>query len=402
MKEIVFSPDISNTDAVVSYTDEFELNRKMKISVPNQYTAILFADGKGVLRIAPCTDKPIWTECGKDLLDKKLRIAFVHGKSIPDILYGFGNVQVNNKRFEEAYRAGANGVCKIEIQNLTGYGRLIKAFPYGMTVTVDGIKGKLDAVIRSEGTRILSGCLTNSPVSVLEISGLVGEVEEKMRNAVIGSQIIEEMGLQITELKVCGIHVNREDMESIRTKSAKRVQVEETAAQAESSLPAEEDTAGVMQNSTPDTDGSCGGKSLIMRAAEIQSNVEKNLITTFRLPHEGTHFVIGYNEYLSLNKRDALCLPTKKEKLHILSSDGKGNPVKIEMSPLIRFMKAGLPAGEAKKAAKVWRVLNCIRHRSPENMEYLQNFFDTPGITEKKFMSDALDFYCKNGLYTKN
>ncbi len=396
MKETVFSPDIADTEVVVSYTGTFDLNRKVKIAVPNQYMAILFVDGELDQRIEPCTDRPIWRECGKDLLGKKLQVAFVRGKSIPDIPFGFGNVQVNNEHFGETYRAGANGVCKVEILNPIG--RLIKAFPHGKPVTLDSIRDKLDVTIRSEGVRILSDCLTNSPVSALKICSLVGEVDEKMRNALIGNRMIEEIGLQITELRVCGIHVNREDMERIRVKSTKREQSEETAAQEESKLPEEKDTADAMQSGT----GSRGNEFFIMKAAEIQSNVEKNLMTKFRLPHEGAHFVIGYDEYLSLNKTAALCLPEKKEKLHVLSSDGNGNPIKIEMSPLVRFVRAGLSVDDAKMAAKIWRILNCIRHRSPENTEYLQNYFDAPGMTKENFMSDALDFYCKNGLYTKN
>ena len=99
---------------------------------------------------------------------------------------------------------------------------------------------------------------------------------------------------------------------------------------------------------------------------------------------------------------DVISLPKMKEKLHVLSSDGVGNPIKIEMFPLIRFVKAGLPIGEAKKATRIWKVLNCIRHRSPGNTEYLRKFFDAPGMTVEKFMSHALDFYHKNGLYTKD
>ena len=403
LSEIIYVPEDRDGSTVISYTAPFKLDRKAKITVPHQYTALVFADGKLLLRMEPCDSKIIYRVCGKEQVGHTLQIAFVHGKAIPETLWGFGNVQVNNQRLRELYRAGANGACKVVIADISGYGRLAAAFPHGMTVTIDSIRERLNAIIGSVGVQVLGSCLANSPVSACEVSSLLGEVQNKMQVLLADNQKIKEMGLRISALTVVGLFVNWEDLESIRSRLNKPESTKEAVSPADGkSLAAGNVTAHASVEHQADD---CADETLIMKAAVIQSNVEKNLITKFQLPHEGAHFVINYDEYLRMVEAmppDVISLPNMKEKLHVLSSDGVGNPIKIEMFPLIRFVKAGLPIGEAKKATRIWKVLNCIRHRSPGNTEYLRKFFDAPGMTVEKFMSDALDFYHKNGLYTKD
>ena len=74
----------------------------------------------------------------------------------------------------------------------------------------------------------------------------------------------------------------------------------------------------------------------------------------------------------------------------------------VEMVPIVRFIKAGLPPVEAKKASDIWTVLNRIRHKSTENEAALRDFFEALGRTRKEFLTGALDFYRENGLYTKD
>ena len=404
MKEKIYVPEDSDGRVVISYTEPFRLDRKAKITVPHQYIALLFADGKRILREGPCDRKTICTMC-KEQLGHELQIAFVRAEAIPEALWGFGNVQVNNQNLREVYRAGANGVCKIGISDISDYGRLTEAFPHGRPVTIDTIREKLNAIIASVGVRILGSCLTNSTVSACEVSSLLGEVQDKMQAMLSDNARIREMGLRISALTVAGIHVNREDLESIRSRLIKDKEEPEKEA-----VPAADGNAPTSGDATAHAPAAHrtqddAGVDWVMKAAAIQSNVEENLITKFQLPHEKTRFVIDYAEYLKLAEAmlpNEVRFPRGIDKLHVLSSDRDGNPLKIEMTPLVRFVKAGLPAGEAKKAAQIWRVLNCIRHKSPENVGYLRNYFDTPGMTMENFMSDALDCYRKYGLYTKD
>ena len=113
LSEIIYVPEDRDGSTVISYTAPFKLDRKAKITVPHQYTALVFADGKLLLRMEPCDSKIIYRVCGKEQVGHTLQIAFVHGKAIPETLWGFGNVQVNNQRLRELYRAGANGACKV-------------------------------------------------------------------------------------------------------------------------------------------------------------------------------------------------------------------------------------------------------------------------------------------------
>ncbi len=213
MRETVFAPEERDGGVVVWYTDLFVLDKGMKVTVPNQYTAIVFDNEKIAFRIEPCVGRVIYKEYGKDLLGHTMRIAFVHVKAIPETLWGFGNIQVNNERLKEAYRVGANGTYQIEIAD---YGKLISAFPAGVMITVDFIKERMNALIRSVGIPVLSGCFANTTVSVFEISSLLGNIRKQMQNALTEETKLNVMGIRITALTVAGIHVNEEDLELIR------------------------------------------------------------------------------------------------------------------------------------------------------------------------------------------
>lgn len=403
MREKIYVPEDCDDRVVISYTDRFKLDKKAKITVPRQYIALIFADGERKLRVDSCDCRTICTMC-KEQLGHELQIAFVRREAIPEALWGFGNVQVNNPCLREVYRAGANGTCKIGIPSTSDYGRLADAFPYGATVTVDDIMGRLRPIIASIGVPVLSSCLTNRAVSACEVSSLLGEVQNGMQAMLSDTPKIREMGLQISVLTVAGIHVNREDLESIRSRLVKDKEEpeQETAPVADENSSASGAAAVHAPAAHRTYDGA--DEELVMKAAAIQSNVEENLITKFQLPHGRKSFVMEYAEYLRMVEAmppEERCFPMRIDKLHVIDSDRDGNPLKIEMSPLVRFVRAGMPVGEAKKAARIWRVLNSLRHKTPENREYVRDYFDAPGMTAEKFMSDALDCYRKYGLYTK-
>ena len=455
MRETVFTPDMRDSGVVVWYTEAFILDKGMKITVPNQYTAVVFDNEKIAFRVEPCVGKVIFKEYGKELLGHTMRIAFVHAKAIPETMWGFGNIQVNNERLREAYRVGANGTYQIEIAD---YGKLIGAFPTGVSITVESIKERMNALIRSVGIPILGGCFANTSVSVFEVSSLLGDIRRQMQDALAGEAKIKAMGIRITALTVAGIHVNEEDLELIR----ERINApEETEAEKETTVPTSVDISADLErfsreisgmitseiraserrtseidekiqdmfplqdNAKEDAvkeikvtaqfliDNAADDDALIAPAAMIYSNVEENLMKKFHLPHENKKFIIDYHEYLLIVDKakigDRYLLKIRRPdgtydifQPRPVSRDRNGSPVMVEMVPIVRFIKAGLPPVEAKKASDIWTVLNRIRHKSTENEAALRDFFEALGRTRKEFLTGALDFYRENGLYTKD
>lgn len=52
MKDRVFCPSLNNENVIVEYTDNFILDKKTKIFVPNQYKAVIFDNEKIAFRIS--------------------------------------------------------------------------------------------------------------------------------------------------------------------------------------------------------------------------------------------------------------------------------------------------------------------------------------------------------------
>ena len=494
MRETVFKPNMCDSDVVVWYTEAFVLDKGMKITVPNQYTAVVFDNEKISFRVEPCVGKAIFKEYGKELLGHTMRIAFVRAKAISETMWGFGNIQVNNERLREAYRVGANGTYQIEVID---YGKLIGAFPAGVSITVESIKERVNSFIRSVGISILGGCFANTSVSVFEISSLLGDIRKKMLNALTEESKIKAMGIRITALTVAGIHVNEEDLELIRdringseerktekemtvptnvnlsadlerisreisgmvtseirasecrTKEANETRMAEALEQNRAQLLDEvmaqikgkldifgksisseidekiQDMLPLQDNAKEDTvkgikvtaqfliDNAVDDDALIAPAAMIYSNVEENLMKKFHLPYENKKFIINYHEYLMIVDKAKIgdryllkiCRPDGTYDIfqpHPVSRDQNGSPITVEMVPIVRFIKAGLPPIEAKKASDIWTVLNRIRHKSAENEAALRDFFEALCRTRKEFLTGALNFYRENGLYTKD
>ena len=139
MREVIYKPTNTGDGVIVQYTDSFILDKGMKISVPNQYIAVVFDNEKISFRVEPCVGKVIFKEYGKNFLGHTMKIAFIHVTAIPEMPWGFGNIQVNNERLKEAYRVGANGAFQIKITDFT---KLMRAFSGNGEITVDDVKEK--------------------------------------------------------------------------------------------------------------------------------------------------------------------------------------------------------------------------------------------------------------------
>lgn len=72
MKEKVFCPSQKSENVIIEYTDDFILDKKSKIYVPNQYKAIVFDNEKIAFRVDSTAEKIIYKECGKEFLRASL------------------------------------------------------------------------------------------------------------------------------------------------------------------------------------------------------------------------------------------------------------------------------------------------------------------------------------------
>lgn len=213
MKELVYKPMNTGDGVIVQYTDSFILDKGMKISVPNQYIAVVFDNEKISFRVEPCVGKVIFKEYGKNFLGHTMKIAFIHVTAIPEMPWGFGNIQVNNERLKEAYRVGANGAFQIKITDFT---KLMSAFSGDGEITVDDVKEKVLSLIKTIGVELVGACFANTDVSVFEISSLVGKIREDLFEKLSKESKLADMGIKIANLTVAGVHVNEEDLELIR------------------------------------------------------------------------------------------------------------------------------------------------------------------------------------------
>lgn len=151
----------------------------------------------------------------------------------------------------------------------------------------------------------------------------------------------------------------------------------------------------------------------VLASAMIYSNVEENLIYKFNLNFQDKKFVIDYEEYLyiadtaKVNDRYLLKRYNHETGLtewltpNVLEYDEHGDPLKVEMPPVVRFIKVGLDSSDAKKASDYWTVLNKIRHKSPDNEAYLNRYFAEITMSKKEYLLSALEFFKIHGLYTK-
>ena len=86
---------------------------------------------------------------------------------------------------------------------------------------------------------------------------------------------------------------------------------------------------------------------------------------------------------------------------NVVERDGCDRPLLVEMTPIVRFLKAGLSPEDARTATVYWTIMNKIRHRSKQNEQELQILLSKEGKTGKKVLSEALKFYRAKGLCTK-
>ena len=213
MKKIILQPVTADEEVIVQFTEKTTVDKGLFVTVPNGYIAYAFIDEKPQFRLEPCEQKRM-ADYGKDILGHRCRIAFIRTKPLPAVKWGFGNVQVNNKRLKEAYRAGANGQCNTELVQPT---KLIDYFADDEDITVKRLRERILPIIRSTGTAILGNFFAGTDISVFEISAHAAAFREKLFKSLKGETAFGGMGLELKDISA-NIYVNEEDVELIRSR----------------------------------------------------------------------------------------------------------------------------------------------------------------------------------------
>lgn len=226
MKDRVFCPSLNNENVIVEYTDNFILDKKTKIFVPNQYKAVIFDNEKIAFRVEPSSEKTIYKEYGKDFLSHQMRIAFLRVKAIPDVLWGFGHIQVKNDKLNEAYEVGANGSCHV---NIVDYTKIVNSFPMGKDITIDMLQEKIRTTVNTIGTPIVSMCFANTDISVFEIDSLIGWIRKELQEGLNNDEKIKNLGIRLGEVTVAGIHVDENDLELIKNRINNILEIDDVA-----------------------------------------------------------------------------------------------------------------------------------------------------------------------------
>lgn len=204
---------LSNEDVVICSSGVIKVDKNTTITVPMNYKVVALINGKISFRIDYCNELNIVKQYGKELLKEQIEFIYILSSSIPMMSWGFGNINVNNERLKEAYRVGANGKYAVEIVDIP---KLIKNFAGKLEISSDDIREKTVAIIKANGTQVVSKYFANTTTSVFEIDSKLNEIREDLKEALKDELLFKNLGLKMTDLIVEGIHVNEEDLKIIR------------------------------------------------------------------------------------------------------------------------------------------------------------------------------------------
>ena len=213
MKEFVKISPSNIPDVIVEFSDSFELDKNVLVSVPSSYVGIIIINDKPCGRLETCNNESLYKYLGKEYLKDRIVISYIKKANLPAIPWGFGEIPVKNEKLAETYRVGANGKYYLTIKDPA---LLVKAFGTEKNITLDDISSKTKMLIKTVGKPILSKFFADTMVSVFEITSKSDEIRSLIYEAVSKEKLLKECGLELKELTVEGIHVPDEDMELIR------------------------------------------------------------------------------------------------------------------------------------------------------------------------------------------
>lgn len=212
MKKMVLEPDSREEGVLVQFTEPIVVDKALTVRVPNGFRAVVYLNERSEFRVDPTEGKRI-VEYGKQYLNATCQVAFIRDTLVPQMMWGFGLINVNNERLKEAYQIGANGKYSVEI---TEAAKLLKGLGGDSAITIDRIRDETKATIRTVGTAILGKYFANTDISVFEISAHLDEIREKLITSLKNESAFSLLGLKLRDLTVDGIHIPEEDLELIR------------------------------------------------------------------------------------------------------------------------------------------------------------------------------------------
>ena len=212
MKKVVLEPISHDEGVLVQFTDEVIVDKSLAFKVPNGFRAVVYLNEKSEFRIDPTVGKRL-VDYGKQYLNAICRVAFIRDTLVPQIMWGFGNINVNNERLKEAYRIGVNGKYSVEIIEAV---KLLKGLGGAKEITLDRIREETISTIRTIGTAILGKYFANTDISVFEIAAHQQEIREQLISSLKNETAFAVLGLKLRDLTVDGVHIPDEDLEQIR------------------------------------------------------------------------------------------------------------------------------------------------------------------------------------------
>lgn len=204
-----------NKDYLVQFSNRYVLDKALTLTVPRGYVAIVYVNGKAMVKLQDCVKEKVFDKLGKEYLGKEVQFAFYLPSMHPTISYGFGPIHINNDRLKEAYRIGINGQMSLTIQDYVG---LIKYFAFSNSITVEEVREKMIPIIKTVGMPIVDSYFVNTKVSVFEINSLITDIRAKMEGSFQDEKTFKNMGVKVDSVAINEIFVNEEDLEMIRNR----------------------------------------------------------------------------------------------------------------------------------------------------------------------------------------
>lgn len=215
--DVFIEPYTNSSETIVQFSPSYELDKKIFLNVPDGYVAHIYVDEKPITRRDKGTDINLLDNLGKENKGKSVKVAFFRTNEIAEFKWGFGEIAIKNSKTNEVYKVGANGSYRIKIKD---FGRLGVAFSSIDNITKEMLKEKSKGMFAKVGVPVLCALCTNTDVSALNLTNLIGEFKSLFEDALNknenGVASIRRYGLELQDFTVAKIHVPDEDLERLR------------------------------------------------------------------------------------------------------------------------------------------------------------------------------------------
>ena len=211
MSKTILEPIIVSNDVIVQFTKTVNVDKKLLITVPSSYKAVMFIDEEPLIRIDECNNESVFKKLGKDksYLNKKLKIAFFRINSFPAMEWGFGLINVKNA--EETYVLGANGEIQVSIEDKV---KFVKKFGSVKNITLDDISAKVKGYIKNVGTGLFGEYFNSKEIKFAEAERHLNSLRDKLKNELENEIIFKDLGLKIENLNIRNL--SKSDLENIK------------------------------------------------------------------------------------------------------------------------------------------------------------------------------------------